>query len=139
MRNPYKTILLSSICCLLAASACGEKDKHPPEAELLLTVSTKEILLDLDKGNEEVLTLSWNRVFESENPNTIHYLLEIDKKGNMFGDPMPVFIGRSEEYAYSFTHKAFYSLLKDKAMAVGQTIIYEVRLIADCQKVIPLC
>ena len=131
MKNIPKCTLLYLLLSWSVFS-CDKDDSESGVTELALTASTTEVLLIPELSKEEVLNFTWNPIFRYTGQMDVEYTWAMDVKGNCFQNPITVYIGRSEKYMLSFTHKVLEKRLRTHGSILpGTTVDYEAKLTGD--------
>lgn len=109
--------ILPFLCAFLCLGACDNsiKDITKVEEKLELSVSSRDIVLDLDNPREFVLTFDWTEPRNTSDENLVFYTTKLDVVGNNFGTSTAI-INAEEEGVFkrSFTSEQLYSWMTER-------------------------
>lgn len=97
---------------------------------LALSTSTTEVELTQKQATTPALSFNWTTGTNNGTGASISYMLEIDKQGNNFANPIRLDMGKGK-YTHGFTHRALNdSLLNHWSATPGIPVVLEARVIS---------
>jgi len=126
----FFTVMLTGMLILLVSCQKEESNDIILAGELSLTASTSEIVLAQKDDNNVALNFNWTTGTNNGTGAAISYVLQIDKAGNSFANPMLFEMGKAV-YAKAFSVAGLnQSLIEDFGFIGGVTSNLEARVVA---------
>lgn len=120
------------ICSLSLNTSCqkDEDDGILPAGPLTLSTSTSSAILEQKSDAQTALTLRWTTGTNNGTGASISYVLQMDKQGNDFANPVLYEMGKAV-YEKAFTVADLNNMIREQFGATaGSAAAYEARIIA---------
>ncbi len=141
LRKTIRLVCFFVVICSLSLNTACQKDEDDgivPAGPLALSTSTSLAILEQKADDQTALTLRWTTGTNSGTGSSISYVLQMDKQGNSFANPVLFEMGKAV-YEKAFTVADLNSMIREQFGESGGSVgAYEARIIATIYDTPPL-